>query len=360
MRQYGRSLWLDPGEKEAQDYSLSVVLDVVRRYDIDGVHFDDYFYPYAEQDASGKDIEFPDEQSWRRFGAKRKLTREDWRRENVDLFIQRAYDSIKAEKRWVKFGISPFGIWRPGHPAQIEGLDAYSKLYADSRKWLARGWVDYFAPQLYWAIEPPQQSFPVLLKWWAQQNAKARLLVPGHVFRQRRAPLEAGGNPQPNPPCPLPTRRRGPCPLELEEPHAKERPDRRPGTLCLCSTRADAGLTLAWTRPPAKADSDHRSPPCPGSPRTNLERRQARSGFPLVASNSRRRPMENGNPARRHHKPLLPWSTPGRRRPLRGGPQRQHRPARGRSRAFLARGTARDEGAEASSRVWGIIENWEL
>ncbi len=179
VRQYGRSLWLDPGEKEAQDHSLSVVLDVVRRYDIDGVHFDDYFYPYAEQDASGKDIEFPDEQSWRRFGAKRKLTREDWRRENVDLFIQRTYDSIKAEKRWVKFGISPFGIWRPGHPAQIEGLDAYSKLYADSRKWLARGWVDYFAPQLYWAIEPPQQSFPVLLKWWAQQNTKARLLVPG-------------------------------------------------------------------------------------------------------------------------------------------------------------------------------------
>jgi uncharacterized lipoprotein YddW (UPF0748 family) len=179
VRQYGRYLWLDPGEKEAQDYSVSVILDVVRRYDIDGVHFDDYFYPYAEQDAAGKELDFPDEQTWRRSGAKGKLNREDWRRENIDLFVQRVYRSIKAEKPWVKFGISPFGIWRPGYPSQIEGLDAYAKLYADSRKWLAKGWADYFAPQLYWAVKPPQQSFPVLLKWWAQQNSKERLLAPG-------------------------------------------------------------------------------------------------------------------------------------------------------------------------------------
>jgi len=152
---------------------------VVRRYDIDGVHFDDYFYPYPEQDASGRELDFPDEQSWRRFGAKGRLTREDWRRENVNLFIQRVYGSIKAEKPWVKFGISPFGIWLPHYPPQIEGFDAYAKLYADSRKWLAKGWVDYFVPQLYWPIEPPRQSFPVLLKWWTQQNPKERLLAPG-------------------------------------------------------------------------------------------------------------------------------------------------------------------------------------
>ena len=107
------------------------------------------------------------------------MSRAEWRRENVDLFVQMAYQAIKREKPWVKFGISPFGIWRPGHPSQIEGLDAYAKLYADSRKWLASGWVDYFVPQLYWAIEPPQQSFPVLLKWWSQQNSKERLLAPG-------------------------------------------------------------------------------------------------------------------------------------------------------------------------------------
>ena len=179
VRQYGKSLWLDPGEKEVQDYSLSVVMDVVKRYDIDGVHFDDYFYPYKEQDASGKEIDFPDESSWRRFGAASGLSRDDWRRENVNSFIQRVYQSIKSAKPWVKFGVSPFGIWRPGNPPQIKGFDAYARLYADSRKWLANGWLDYFAPQLYWAIQPPEQSFPVLLKWWADQNTKSRLLIPG-------------------------------------------------------------------------------------------------------------------------------------------------------------------------------------
>ncbi|HEV2391161.1 MAG TPA: family 10 glycosylhydrolase [Verrucomicrobiae bacterium] len=179
VRQYGKSLWLDPGEKEVQAYSLRVVMDVVRRYDIDGVHFDDYFYPYKEQDASGKELDFPDGASWRKYGQGGKLNREDWRRENVDSFIHAVYQSIKAAKPWVKFGISPFGIWRPHNPPQIQGFDPYEKLYADSRKWLMNGWVDYFAPQLYWGIEPPEQSFPVLLRWWAGQNTKGRLLAPG-------------------------------------------------------------------------------------------------------------------------------------------------------------------------------------
>ncbi len=179
VRKYGRSLWLDPGEKQVQDYSLRVVLDVVRRYDIDGVHFDDYFYPYTEKDPTGNDLDFPDDASWRRFGAGVSPNRADWRRDNVNAFIHRVYEAIKAEKPWVKFGISPFGIWRPGYPQPIQGYDAYAKLYADSRKWLAEGWVDYFAPQLYWPIAPREQSFPVLLKWWTEQNRHARLLVPG-------------------------------------------------------------------------------------------------------------------------------------------------------------------------------------
>jgi uncharacterized lipoprotein YddW (UPF0748 family) len=95
------------------------------------------------------------------------------------MFIQRVYKSIKAAKPWVKFGISPFGIWRPKNPPQIKGLDSYATLYADSRKWLANGWVDYFAPQLYWAIDPPDQSFPALLRWWTEQNTKGRTLCPG-------------------------------------------------------------------------------------------------------------------------------------------------------------------------------------
>jgi uncharacterized lipoprotein YddW (UPF0748 family) len=179
VRQYGEFLWLDPGEKEVQDYSISVVMDVVKRYDIDGVHFDDYFYPYKARDASGKELDFPDDASWQRFGAGGRLSRDDWRRENVNVFIERLYRSIKNAKPWVKFGISPFGIWRPKNPPQISGLDSYATLYADSRKWLAKGWVDYLAPQLYWAIDPPAQSFPVLLRWWAEQNPKGRNLYAG-------------------------------------------------------------------------------------------------------------------------------------------------------------------------------------
>lgn len=174
VRKFGNQLWLDPGERDVQDYSLSVVMDVVKRYDVDGVHFDDYFYPYP-QDGS----DFPDEASWRKYGVHSGLSRADWRRANVNAFIERTYHSIKAVKPWVKFGISPFGIWRPKNPPQIQGMDAYEKIFADSRKWLANGWVDYFAPQLYWAIEPAKQSFPALLKWWVSQNVKGRHLWPG-------------------------------------------------------------------------------------------------------------------------------------------------------------------------------------
>jgi uncharacterized lipoprotein YddW (UPF0748 family) len=179
VRKYGEYEWLDPGEKEVQDYSLSVVMDVVKRYDVDGIHFDDYFYPYPSEGRGGKELPFPDDVSWKKYGANGKLDRDDWRRENVNTFIRRTYDSIKAAKPWVKFGVSPFGIWRPKNPPQINGFDAYGQLYADSRKWLENGWVDYFVPQLYWAIEAREQSFPVLLKWWDEQNPQKRHIWPG-------------------------------------------------------------------------------------------------------------------------------------------------------------------------------------
>jgi len=179
VRRYGSQAWLDPGEREVQDYSLSVVMDVVRRYDIDGVHFDDYFYPYPEKDRSGNDLDFPDYSSWKRFGFGGRLNRGDWRRENINGFVHRVYDSIKAAKPWVQFGVSPFGIWRPVDSPRIRGFDAYSRLYADSRKWLANNWVDYLAPQLYWSIDSPDQSFPALLKWWSDQNVKGRHLIAG-------------------------------------------------------------------------------------------------------------------------------------------------------------------------------------
>lgn len=178
VRQYGNQLWLDPGEPSVRAYVLRVVMDVVRRYDVDGVQFDDYFYPW-EKDSAGRALEFFDDASWRKYGLSSRMTRDDWRRANINLFVQSVYQGIKAAKPWVKFGISPFGIWRPMNPPQIRGMDAYSTLYADSRRWLANGWLDYFSPQLYWSIDSPPQSFPVLLNWWARQNVQGRHLWPG-------------------------------------------------------------------------------------------------------------------------------------------------------------------------------------
>lgn len=179
VRSYGRYLWLDPGDPAVREYSLRVVMDVVKRYDVDGVHFDDYFYPYHEKNAAGTDIDFPDQATWQKFGVSSGLTRDDWRRRNVDLFIEQVYHAIKAGKPWVKFGISPFGIWRPHHPSSISGFDAYAEIYADSLKWLREGWCDYLAPQLYWGIEPPKTSFATLLDWWNEQNIRHRHVWPG-------------------------------------------------------------------------------------------------------------------------------------------------------------------------------------
>lgn len=169
--------WFDPAKKGTQDHGVAVVMDLVKRYDIDGVHFDDYFYPYPSYNGNE---DFPDDESWTAYQAGGgKLSRSDWRRQSVNLFIERLYKSIKAEKKHVKFGLSPFGIWRPGHPASITGLDQYEGLYADAKLWLNKGWVDYFSPQLYWPISRQAQSFPVLLGWWQQQNLAQRHLWPG-------------------------------------------------------------------------------------------------------------------------------------------------------------------------------------
>jgi uncharacterized lipoprotein YddW (UPF0748 family) len=187
VRAVGSYLWLDPGDPRARGHSLSVILDVVRRYDIDGVHLDDYFYPYPEKDYKAAD--FPDNALWQRYQRQGgKLSRGDWRRENINTFIRVVYASIKKEKPWVKFGVSPFGIWRPGRPAQTTttGFDAYELLFADSRTWLASGWVDYFSPQLYWPSEKEGLAFAPLLNWWSAQNSLHRHLWPG---------MEAGGWP---------------------------------------------------------------------------------------------------------------------------------------------------------------------
>jgi uncharacterized lipoprotein YddW (UPF0748 family) len=173
-------LWFDPGEPEVQTQTLDVVTDVLSRYDIDGVHLDDYFYPYPVSGAT-LPIQFPDDSSYAKYlrngGAP--MARADWRRRNVDTFIQRLYGEVHRVKPSLKVGLSPFGIWQPGNPAGISGLNAYSDIFADSRKWLNNGWLDYLAPQLYWSLASTGQNFTALLDWWLSQNTQKRHLWPG-------------------------------------------------------------------------------------------------------------------------------------------------------------------------------------
>lgn len=178
--QWGNQLWMDPGIKIVQDRAYNVIIDVVRRYDIDAVHLDDYFYPYPIQGQA-----FPDDKTYAAYkSAGGQLSLNDWRRQNVDQMVLRLSQGIKATKSYVKFGISPFGIYRPGQPPGITGLDAYSVLYADAKKWLEQGWVDYLAPQLYWRTDQTNQSYPVLLKWWTEINSKRRHIYAGNNIGQ--------------------------------------------------------------------------------------------------------------------------------------------------------------------------------
>ena len=180
VRNYGKYLWLDPTEPDVQRYSLSVIADVVKRYDVDSVHFDDYFYSYPEKDASGNRIDFPDDKNWQKYiNSGGKLSRDDWRRKNVNDFIEAVGRETKRIKPHVLYGVSPFGIWQPIHEKDIKGFNAYTELYADARKWLQDGTIDYLTPQLYWETARKGQSFPVLLEWWQNQNSKKRHLWAG-------------------------------------------------------------------------------------------------------------------------------------------------------------------------------------
>ena len=191
VKTYGKLQWMDPGEPAAADQTLAVVLDVVRRYDIDGVHIDDYFYPYPIDAAGGEqELDFPDWASWQKYVASGgKLDRASWRRQNVDKLIEALYTGIHREKSWVRFGISPFGVGRPDRrPAGINGFSQYDKLYADAELWLQNGWVDYLTPQLYWPIAQKPQAYDVLLDYWLAQNPRGRHIWPGLYTSRIGAP----------------------------------------------------------------------------------------------------------------------------------------------------------------------------
>ncbi|WP_127128899.1 family 10 glycosylhydrolase [Pseudoflavitalea rhizosphaerae] len=160
---------LDPGLQAVREYILSVIADIVNRYDVDGIHFDDYFYPPA---APAGTTPYNDDASFA-LDPRGFTVRGDWRRDNVNLLIQKVYDTIKTLKPWVKFGVSPSGIYRnstnPAIGTPTSGLEHYTTLFADTKKWLQEGWVDYIAPQVYWYIGQPGANYAAIVPWWNNQ-----------------------------------------------------------------------------------------------------------------------------------------------------------------------------------------------
>jgi uncharacterized lipoprotein YddW (UPF0748 family) len=165
---YGDNLWYDPGLPQVRDLASKVVLDVVKRYDIDGVHLDDYFYPYP----LGSD--FPDKATFKVYGRGFSSVAA-WRRHNVDVLVQGLSSQIHQAKPYMKFGISPFGVWRNSssdpNGSKTKALQSYDDVYADTRMWVKKGWLDYVTPQLYWPIGDPRADYRTLVDWWSRQVA---------------------------------------------------------------------------------------------------------------------------------------------------------------------------------------------
>jgi uncharacterized lipoprotein YddW (UPF0748 family) len=183
VHRYGDALWYDPGLPQVRQLVTNVILDVVRKYDIDGVHLDDYFYPYP---VPGQN--FPDQATYKKYGAGYKNIG-DWRRHNIDTLVQGLDRTIHQAKPWVKFGISPFGVWR-NHSSDANGsntqaLQSYDDIYADTRGWIKNGWLDYVAPQLYWPIGLHAADYTTLVAWWSKQVAGTQVqLVIGQAAYQ--------------------------------------------------------------------------------------------------------------------------------------------------------------------------------
>lgn len=172
---YDRKIYFDPGLPENRKFICDVVLDIICRYDVDGIHMDDYFYPYPVAK-----LKFPDDASYRKYG--KGMNRADWRRQNVDKLIEELHNVIAENKPWVRFGVSPFGIWRnkasDPHGSDTNGLQNYDDLYADVLLWSKKGWVDYMLPQLYWELEHSKASSLKLVEWW-NANANGRHMYIG-------------------------------------------------------------------------------------------------------------------------------------------------------------------------------------
>lgn len=180
---YGNLLYFDPGLPQTREFVGKVVKDIVSRYDVDAIHFDDYFYPYPLA------FEFPDSVSFALYNRGfSKNDKADWRRENVDIIIKMLNETIKATKPWVKFGISPFGVWRnksddPRGSDTKAGATNYDHLYADVIKWQQNGWIDYLLPQIYWQIGHPQADFKLLANWWKDHTYNRGMYIGHAVYK---------------------------------------------------------------------------------------------------------------------------------------------------------------------------------
>lgn len=177
---YNGQILFDPAYQENRDFICKVVDDITHRYDVDAIHIDDYFYPYPAQ---GQAI--PDNASYLKFGLGRNL--KDWRRHNVDLLIEQLHKTIKERKPWVRFGVSPFGIWRNKRTdprgSESTGLQNYDDLYADVLLWAQKGWIDYLAPQLYWSLDTKAAPSRSLVKWWNDNASDVDIYVGQDVKR---------------------------------------------------------------------------------------------------------------------------------------------------------------------------------
>ena len=181
FKRYGKQLYFDPGEPESVAHAVKVIADIVTRYDVDAIHFDDYFYPYPV-----KFEEFHDDASFAKYAADQGFEywqKGDWRRHNVETLIHAAGDTIKAIKPWVRFGISPFGIHRnlkdtpDGSGSRTNGLSNFEELFADVPAWAEKGYIDYIVPQLYWRIGHPAADYDELIHWWNDKNYKGQLYI---------------------------------------------------------------------------------------------------------------------------------------------------------------------------------------
>ena len=172
---YGDQLYFDPALPESRRHICMVVSDIVSRYDVDAIHMDDYFYPYP---IPGKD--FPDDASFAVYG-RRFANKGDWRRNNVNILVRELHEKIREIKPWVKFGISPFGIYRNESTdplgSRTRGLQNYDDLYADVQLWASEGWVDYVIPQIYWQIGHPVADYKTLVDWWARHSGNRPLFI---------------------------------------------------------------------------------------------------------------------------------------------------------------------------------------